>query len=161
MIGVRRAGRLQAQRGKLRDKRVERHGARSNTIQWVDLSPGMLTVARQTLDNAGVMNVELSEGNAAKLHFPDNTFDVLHNGHILDLIPLVEITGIITAFKRVLKPGGRLILLNMSRRDAQITTWCERVYPLVAPAGAVYHRRLSSGVDGTDCHSGGLQCRNA
>jgi demethylmenaquinone methyltransferase/2-methoxy-6-polyprenyl-1,4-benzoquinol methylase len=45
---------------------------------------------------------------------------------------------IVNEFKRVLKPGGRLILLNMSKRDAQITTWRERLYPLLPPKLALY-----------------------
>jgi demethylmenaquinone methyltransferase/2-methoxy-6-polyprenyl-1,4-benzoquinol methylase len=117
---------------------LAKYVAPPNTIQGVDISPGMLVIARQTLDNARVTNVELSEGSAAELHFPDNTFDVLYNAYMLDLIPLADMPRIVNEFKRVLKPGGRLILLNMSKRDAQITTWRERLYPLLPPKLALY-----------------------
>ena len=81
-----------------------------NKVQGVDISPGMLAVARKTLEAAGVTNVELSEGSALELHFPDNTFDVLYNAYMLDLILLADMPRILNEFKRALKPGGRLIL---------------------------------------------------
>jgi demethylmenaquinone methyltransferase/2-methoxy-6-polyprenyl-1,4-benzoquinol methylase len=112
---------------------------RVNTVvQGVDISPGMLAVARQTLQAAGITNVELAEGSAAKLRFPDETFDVLYNGYMLDLIPLADMTAVLAEFKRVLKPGGRLVLLNMSKLNEQTKTLREYLYPLLPPKVALY-----------------------
>jgi demethylmenaquinone methyltransferase/2-methoxy-6-polyprenyl-1,4-benzoquinol methylase len=112
---------------------------RVNTVvQGIDISPGMLMVAHQTLQAAGVTNVELSEGTAAKLRFPDETFDVLYNGYMLDLIPLADMAAILAEFKRVLKPGGRLVLLNMSKPNEQTKTLREYLYPLLPPKVALY-----------------------
>lgn len=112
--------------------------AAPTVVRGVDLSPGMLAVARETLQEAGVHNVELAEGNATDLHFPDATFDVLYNGYMLDLIPLAQIPVVLAEFKRVLKPGGRLILLNMSKADAHTMTLCERIYPLLPKKFVLY-----------------------
>lgn len=111
---------------------------RSNSVHGVDLSPGMLEVARQTLAAAGLDNVSLSEGSASKLDFADGSFDVLYNAYMLDLIPLAEMPGILQEFSRVLKPGGRLILLNMSKPDASSRTVREYLYPLLPPRLALY-----------------------
>jgi len=110
----------------------------SMTVRGVDLSPGMLAVAQDTVRTAGINNVILSEGSATNLKFPDNTFDVLYNAYMLDLIPLAEMPKILNEFKRVLKPGGRLVLLNMSKPDAQTITLRERLYPLLPPKLALY-----------------------
>jgi ubiquinone/menaquinone biosynthesis C-methylase UbiE len=107
-------------------------------VQGIDISPGMLTIARQTLQAAGINNVELSEGSAAMLRFPDETFDVLYNGYMLDLIPLADMSAILAEFKRVLKPGGRLVLLNMSKPDERTKTLRETLYPLLPPKVALY-----------------------
>jgi len=110
----------------------------STVVQGVDLSPGMLAVARNTLQTAGITNVTLSEGSATNLTFPDETFDVLYNAYMLDLIPLAEMPKVLNEFWRILKPGGRLVLLNMSKPDAQTTTLRERLYPLLPPKLALY-----------------------
>ena len=69
----------------------------------------------------GFSNYELREADCRKLPFEDNTFDVLYNGYMLDLIPLDDLAVVVAEFKRVLKPGGRIILLNMSKADEKIT----------------------------------------
>ena len=40
---------------------------------------------------------------------------------MLDLIPLDDISAILSEFRRVLKPVGRMELLNMSKKQTQIT----------------------------------------
>jgi demethylmenaquinone methyltransferase/2-methoxy-6-polyprenyl-1,4-benzoquinol methylase len=47
---------------------------------------------------------------------------------MLDLIPLRDLPVVLEQFKRVLKPGGRLALVNMSKPDACQRTWWESVY---------------------------------
>jgi demethylmenaquinone methyltransferase/2-methoxy-6-polyprenyl-1,4-benzoquinol methylase len=41
---------------------------------------------------------------------------------MLDLIPAQDMPGILAEFRRVLKPGGRLVLLNMSKADEAPTS---------------------------------------
>jgi demethylmenaquinone methyltransferase/2-methoxy-6-polyprenyl-1,4-benzoquinol methylase len=57
---------------------------------------------------------------------------------MLDLIPLADMPKILSEYKRVLKPGGRLVLLNMSKRDDQMRTMYERLYAKL-PASFVLH----------------------
>ena len=94
----------------------------------VDLSPGMLQTARQALTRAGVINADLRLADATKLPFADNSFDVLYNAYMLDLIPNASMPTILAEFHRVLAPGGRIVLLNMSKPDAATTTLRERLY---------------------------------
>lgn len=107
-------------------------------VEGVDLSPGMLAVAQQNLSAAGLRHVHLSEMSASELHFPDASFDVLYNGYMLDLIPLAQMPVILNEFKRVLKPGGRLVLLNMSKPDAAHRTMRERIYGHLPPQVLLY-----------------------
>jgi demethylmenaquinone methyltransferase/2-methoxy-6-polyprenyl-1,4-benzoquinol methylase len=117
---------------------IARRIDKSNIMQGVDISPGMLAVAQQTLQAAGITNVVLSEGRATNLRFPDETFDLVYNGYMLDLVPLVEMSAILAEFRRVLRPDGRLVLLNMSKPDEQTRTLRERLYPLLPPQLALY-----------------------
>jgi demethylmenaquinone methyltransferase/2-methoxy-6-polyprenyl-1,4-benzoquinol methylase len=97
-------------------------------VDGVDLSPGMLAKAGHAIRAAGLTNVRLHEADARRLPFPDGEFDVLYNSYMLDLIPLEEMGSVLREFHRVLKPGGRLVLVNMSKPDPAKITWFERLY---------------------------------
>ena len=101
---------------------------RTTVVYGVDLSPKMLEKARRRVSAAGHVNLDLQEADARQLPFPDGTFDVLYNSYMLDLIPLGDLPVVLGEFRRVLKPGGRLVLVNMSKEDASGRTWWERLY---------------------------------
>lgn len=115
-------------------KRVDQN----NIVHGVDASPKMLEIARLSVLKAGYQNIALHVADARSLDFPDGTFDVLYNGYMLDLIPLADMPKILSEYKRVLKLGGRLVLLNMSKRDDQMRTMYERLYAKL-PASFVLH----------------------
>lgn len=98
------------------------------TVTGVDLSPRMLDQTRQRALRAGWPEVDVKEADARKLPFADGTFDVLYNSYMLDLIPLGEMPVVLGEFLRVLKPGGRLALVNFSKRVAGRRTPWERFY---------------------------------
>lgn len=90
-------------------------------------SEGMLRQARRRIDAAGVSDhVELVEGSALELPFAEESFDLLVNGYMLDLLPREEIPRALAEFRRVLRPGGRLVLSNMTkgvRRRERVWDW--------------------------------------
>ncbi len=103
-----------------------------------------------------INTVPFQPGNAKDLPYPDETFDVLYNGYMFDLIPLDGFEPILAEFARVLKPGGKLVLVNMSKPDAHKTLY-ETIYetgwavmpcrpvlmrPLLEPAGFTDVQRL-------------------
>jgi len=97
-------------------------------VMGVDLSPRMLERTRGRALRAGWGDVDVREADARQLPFADGTFDVLFNSYMLDLIPLGEMSVVLGEFLRVLKPGGRLALVNFSKRVAGRRTLWERVY---------------------------------
>ncbi len=103
----------------------------SNVVRGIDLSPRMLRKARRAAERAGFSNLDLREADARALPFDGGSFDVLYNGYMLDLIPLDEIPVVLAEFRRVLRPGGRLVLLNLSK-DGKTNLW-ESLYR-AAPA---------------------------
>jgi demethylmenaquinone methyltransferase/2-methoxy-6-polyprenyl-1,4-benzoquinol methylase len=96
-------------------------------VHGVDLSPGMLDIAKQYVTDAGYTNIDLREADARSLPFGDDSFDLLYNGYMLDLISFADMPVVLREFRRVLKPGGRLVLLNMSKPDER-RTLMERLY---------------------------------
>lgn len=81
-------------------------------VVGIDPSAGMLASAR--VPNG----VILREGRAEQIPYPDASFDFLSMGYALR-----HITDLETAFRefhRVLKPGGRLCLLEITRPQSQV-----------------------------------------
>jgi ubiquinone/menaquinone biosynthesis C-methylase UbiE len=79
------------------------------TITGVELSPAMLAIARHRACDLG-MRVELREGDAEQLPFGDVSFDTVVCALALCTIP--DPAAAIAEMKRVLVPGGTLLLLD-------------------------------------------------
>ena len=83
----------------------------------VELAEGMLAQIRKRLHKSGLDAVELICGNALELPLEDQSFDLLVNGYMLDLLARDDISRALAEFKRVLRPGGRLVLSNMTKGE--------------------------------------------
>jgi ubiquinone/menaquinone biosynthesis C-methylase UbiE len=79
------------------------------TLTGVDLSPAMLAVARERAAGLGRV-VSLREANAEQLPFDDGSFDTIVCTLALCSIP--NDRAAIAQMYRVLRPGGRLLLLD-------------------------------------------------
>lgn len=90
---------------------------RSGRTVGLELSDGMLAQTRKRLESAGLGEVELLQGNGLDLPFADDSFDLIVNGYMLDLLPRDQIPQALTEFRRVLRPGGRLVLSNMTKGE--------------------------------------------
>jgi len=83
----------------------------------LELAEGMLAQTRKRLSAAGLAGVELVCGNALELPFEDESFDLVVNGYMLDLLARDDIPRALAEFKRVMRPGGRLVLSNMTKGE--------------------------------------------
>jgi demethylmenaquinone methyltransferase/2-methoxy-6-polyprenyl-1,4-benzoquinol methylase len=90
---------------------------RSGRTVGVDVADGMLAETRKRIDAARLDNVELQKASALELPFADESFDLLANGYMLDLLPRDDIPTALEEFGRVLRPGGRLVLSNMTKGE--------------------------------------------
>lgn len=100
-----------------------------NIVYGIDLSPAMLEKTKELVTKEGYTNFEIKEGDARHLHFLDETFSVLYNSYMLDLIPIADLPIVLREFRRVLKKDGRLILLNLSKKDSS-PIFYEKLYKL-------------------------------
>jgi len=84
---------------------------RAGEIIGLDPSSGMLEVGREKLARlAGMDHVRLVEGDALALPFPDASFDVVTIAFGLRNLP--DYGAGIAEMARVLRPGGRLLVLE-------------------------------------------------
>lgn len=83
----------------------------------IDISEGMLTRAKRRLAQAGLPNASLSVGSAFAIEAQDASFDVVLNSYMFDLVAEEQWPEALAEYWRVLKPGGRLVLVNMTRGE--------------------------------------------
>ncbi|KAA3659669.1 MAG: methyltransferase domain-containing protein [Chloroflexi bacterium] len=96
----------------------------SGINEGIDLSPAMLAKAKEKALKTGVTNYNLQMGDAYQLDYPDASFDLLINNYMFDLLPKSDFQSILQEFYRVLRPGGRLVLLNMTKGER----WYQQVW---------------------------------
>ena len=84
------------------------------TVVLADINSSMLQVGRDRLMDRGVVNnVIFSQADAQYLPFPDNTFDVITIAFGLRNVTDKDMA--LRSMLRVLKPGGRLLVLEFSK----------------------------------------------
>jgi arsenite methyltransferase len=81
-------------------------------VTGVDMTPEMLGKARSAAAAMGVTNVEFVEGEAERLPFADESFDVVVSNGVIDLIP--DKDAVFGELHRLLTPGGRLQIADVT-----------------------------------------------
>jgi ubiquinone/menaquinone biosynthesis C-methylase UbiE len=75
-------------------------------------------------------NYRLEIGTAFDLQVPSGSIDTLFNSYMFDLIPRADMDSALEEFRRVLKPGGRLVLVNMARGESRASRIYDAIYRL-------------------------------
>lgn len=136
-----------------RNQALQRAGLKSG-MRVVDVGVGTGLVAREAVKlvgdpalvmgvdpSAGMMacadlpGVQLVEGRAEAIPFPDASFDFLSMGYALRHIG--DLSAAFSEFHRVLKPGGRLCLLEITKPErawsqALLKAYMRGVVPVLA-----------------------------
>lgn len=82
-------------------------------VTGCDISDGMLEVAHSQLAEHGLA-ANLVRADANQLPFADSTFDCLLNTYTLEVLDATSTLKVLHEFRRVLKPGGRLVVANLT-----------------------------------------------
>jgi ubiquinone/menaquinone biosynthesis C-methylase UbiE len=79
----------------------------------IDMAPGMITVARQRLVDAGIVGAPLALADLRRLPASDSAFDCIICTHTLDVLSLETSIVVLRELRRVLRPDGRLVTLTL------------------------------------------------
>jgi demethylmenaquinone methyltransferase/2-methoxy-6-polyprenyl-1,4-benzoquinol methylase len=108
------------------------------TVTGVDFSERMLEQARRK-----ATELEWVHGDLLALPFPDATFDAATVG--FGVRNVADLNGAIAELRRVLRPGGRLAILEITRPRGLLrwfySLWFDRLVPLLGkllPGGEAY-----------------------
>jgi phosphatidylethanolamine/phosphatidyl-N-methylethanolamine N-methyltransferase len=101
---------------------------RACRLTGIDLSEDMLDKAIDRMQELGMPNVTLKVIDATSMDFADNEFDKAVATYTISAVP--DPVGVLREMRRVVKPGGMLVILNHFRSDRRIVG---RLEDLVAP----------------------------
>jgi demethylmenaquinone methyltransferase/2-methoxy-6-polyprenyl-1,4-benzoquinol methylase len=88
--------------------------SRGGRTVGLDFSRNMLNIGQAKVEKHGLgETIELIQGNAMSLPFPDNSFDFVTIGFGLRNVPDYE--RVIREMRRVVKPGGKVVCLELSK----------------------------------------------
>ncbi len=79
-------------------------------ITGADISPAMLTAAKERASAAGISNITWVECSVDALPFPDGHFDAVITARLFQHVPKDLAPAIVSELVRVVKPGGVVIL---------------------------------------------------
>jgi ubiquinone/menaquinone biosynthesis C-methylase UbiE len=116
-------------------------------VAGIDISSGMLKVARAKLEKSGLAGrVELETGDAASLPYEEESFDAILMTFSLDLIDTPEIPVVLEECLRVLDGGGRICVVSVSNMGKhgvmmRMYLWAHEHMPKVVDCRPIYTRR--------------------
>ena len=84
------------------------HAPHAREIIATDISPGMIDIAKAKAEEAGVANVDCRVAALDEMDPAEARFDMVQAHSILHLVP--NWTSAIAQLRRLLKPGGTLVL---------------------------------------------------
>jgi demethylmenaquinone methyltransferase/2-methoxy-6-polyprenyl-1,4-benzoquinol methylase len=111
----------------------------------LDLSFKMLKQARAHLENSD-KPVRLVQGDALSLPFPSGCFSSAFMAFTLELMDTPEISIVLGELRRVLKLGGRLGVVSLSKLGGiglmqHLYEWSHAILPAVVDCRPIYARR--------------------
>lgn len=111
---------------------IANKAAEGSLITGIDLSEGMMKVGREKLKAAGI-EATLEYGDCEALTYPQECFDRVSVGFGVRNFEHLNVG--LKEMQRVLKPGGKLVILELSVPTNPVIRWCYKLYFLkILPA---------------------------
>ena len=116
-------------------------------VLGIEISDSMLELSRELLEKQGfAARAELVCGDAEKMPYADNTLDGIFTSFTLELFDTPEIRNVLAECLRVLKPGGRLVVVAMSKVGKQgvlvkAYEWTHKHFPNLMDCRPIYVQR--------------------
>lgn len=108
-------------------------------VTGIDASPAMLAVARHRLGTGASLTV----GDASRMPYPERAFDLVLAATVLHEMAREVRTAALGEMKRVLRPGGRILLIDFEAgRVRPVRGWVTRgiIAASEVAAGRSHHR---------------------
>lgn len=113
----------------------------------VDISDEMVRLTSERLRDEGLADrVELVCGDAGELPYEESSLDGIFTSFTLELFDTPEIPTVLSECRRVLRPGGRLAVVALSKEGKQglimkAYEWTHKHFPNLMDCRPIYTRR--------------------
>lgn len=115
----------------------------------LDISDGMLAIARERLQREGVAErLDLHLGDAAKLDFIEtDSLDGIFMSFTLELFDTPEFPRLLQECRRILKSGGRIVTVSMTKTNppnvaVRVYEWFHEHMPEYADCRPIFARQV-------------------
>ncbi len=122
---------------------------KTGRVCGIDVTAGMVKITRKRLEKEGLIDkVQVCQGDARNIPFEDNVFDAVYMASTLELFDTPDIPKVLEEIKRVLKPGGRLGVVSMSKEGHEDSLflkfyeWLHKKVPKYASCRPIYVEEL-------------------
>lgn len=95
-------------------------------ITGIDISEGMLEIGRQKIAKAGIKAIELLKGDSEAINFETNSFDAVTVA--FGVRNFQDLQQGLSEILRVLKPGGKLVVLEFSKPKSPLVKTFYNLY---------------------------------
>ena len=127
------------------------HYPKNVTVIGMDLSGGMLAKAQEKCAEQGLSHCKLVRADAMMPPFAEESFDHIMISHTISVVS--DPNKLIRWAERLVKPRGRIVLLNHFQSTNPVVAWFERVLnPIFVKLGWRSDLALEEVVQGVDLH---------
>jgi len=122
-------------------------------VYGIDISSSVIVTSKRRLEKAGLWNrVELVCDDAMGIPFMDNRFDAVFSSFALELFDSPEIPEVLAEVRRVLRPGGRIGIIGMSREGEaspllKLYEWLHQKLPQYVDCRPIFVEQSMKDVD--------------
>jgi ubiquinone/menaquinone biosynthesis C-methylase UbiE len=102
-------------------------------VQGIDISTKMLERTKKRIARIEHEQYALHLCDCRHLPFEDGAFDIVINEYMLDILPVEDFSPVLSEFKRVLRNGGRIVLVNTTNGEKWVNRIYEQLYKLRPP----------------------------
>lgn len=116
-------------------------------VYGIDLSDKMVELAQELVRDRGLADrVELKCGDAEHLPYGSDSLDAVFMSFTLELFDTPDIPLVLAECHRVLKPGGRIVVVAVSHEGKpglalQVYEWTHRHFPNLLDCRPIFVRR--------------------
>lgn len=120
-------------------------------VYGIDISDAMRRHAEENLQKAGLLDrAELTCGDGLHLPYPAGALDAVFMSFTLELFDTPEIPLVLAECKRVLRPGGRIAVVGMSKEEGHgilfhLYEWTHEHFPNFVDCRPIFIARALEG----------------
>lgn len=120
-------------------------------VLGIDISDNMVSLAQELLHHEGLSErVLVQRGDAEQLSYEPDSLNGIFFSFTLELFDTPELPRVLAECKRVLRPGGRIVVVAVSREGKHgamlnLYEWTHKHFPNLMDCRPIYVRRALEG----------------